>query len=74
MVSFKEYFLLEVAATDKNIDKFADTYRVRMDEEEMYAVFDDFNTQLSVELLRRLILQHTQKIHMTYSATTAGTI
>ena len=46
MITFKEYFLLEVAATDKNIDKFTDTYRVRMDEEELYATFDDFNNQV----------------------------
>ena len=54
MQSFREYFLLEVSASEKNIDKFVDLYHVQMDDEEMVAVFDNFNAQVKRGTLKKI--------------------
>ena len=53
-MTFKDYILLEVKASAANIDRFIDTYRVQMSEEEVTDFFASFDAEVKRGTLKRI--------------------
>ena len=53
-MTFKDYILLEVQATEKNIEHFVGTYRVQMDDEEVADFFASFDAEVKRGTLKKI--------------------